>query len=66
MEKEFFEKLIAEHNSTVNTITVMLQTLNIKAEDLLKVMPVFHKLVCEGATIVQEARKHDIDCKIDM
>lgn len=64
MTIESMMDIISRHNLVVEALSKC--DIKVKSNQIFKAMSVWHKLACEGSSIVSAARNMGIDCKIDM
>lgn len=64
MTTEAMMDIIERHNLVVEALSKC--DIKVKSNQIFKAMSVWHRLACEGSSIVSAARKMGIDCKIDM
>lgn len=64
MTAEVMMDIIERHNLVVEALGKC--DIKVKFNQIFKAMSVWHRLACEGSSIVSAARKMGIDCKINM
>ena len=64
MTTESMTDIIERHNLVVEALSKC--DIKVKSNQIFKAMSIWHRLACEGSSIVSAARKMGIDCKINM